>query len=238
MMRELRRRCAGTHSRHVHLLGGRAAAAAVYPPELVAALVRGIQAQREADARAAARTPLSSEQINAATAGEDDGFLGAAWRAPGATRDEYTGEVLDPALVRQGQEEELKYFRSKHVWRVVPRSRAAGHRIVGTGWVCTNKGDDRRPDVRCRLVAQEVTTYQSEEFFAATPPIETLRMILSLAAEGPSLQVSLVDISRAYLDAKIGPGVYVELPPEAGHGSEYIGQLAKCMYGTRDAAQK
>ena len=145
----------------------------------MAALVRGIQAQHEADARAAARTPPCSEQINAATAGEDDGFLGAAWRAPGATRDEYTGEVLDPVLVRQGKEEELKYFRSKRVWRVVPRSRAAGHRILGTRWVCTNKGDDRRPDVRCRFVAQEGKTYQSEEFLAAIPSIETLRMILT-----------------------------------------------------------
>ena len=89
VMRELRRRCAGTHSRHVHLLGGRAAAAAVYPLEFVAALARGIQAQREADARAAAGTLPCAEQINAATAGEGDGFSGAAWRAPGATRDEY-----------------------------------------------------------------------------------------------------------------------------------------------------
>ena len=149
----------------------------------------------------------------------------------------YTGEVLNPAFVRQAKGEELKYFRGKHVWRVVPRSRAAGNRIVGTRWVCTNKGDDLRPDVRCRFVAQEVKTYQSEEFFAATPPIETLRMILSFAAEHPSLQVSFVDISRAYFNAKIGRDAYVELPPEAGHGSEYLGQLVKCMYGTRDAAQ-
>ena len=31
--------------------------------------------------------------------------------------------------------------------------------------------------------------------------------------------------------------MFVELPPEAGYGKEYVGELDKCMYGTRDAAQ-
>ncbi len=42
------------------------------------------------------------------------------------------------------------------------RNRAQGKRVVGTRWVCCNKGDRRTPDVRCRLVCQEVKTYQSE----------------------------------------------------------------------------
>ena len=80
-------------------------------------------------------------------------------------------------------------------------------------------------------------TYQSEEFFAATPPIESLRFILSLAAEKFERQVSLVDISRAYFNALIGREVFVELPSEAGLARDVVGRLVKCMYGTRDAAQ-
>ena len=49
LMKELNRRCEGRHESHVPLLNGRAARAAIYPPELVAAIIRGIQSQVEAD---------------------------------------------------------------------------------------------------------------------------------------------------------------------------------------------
>ena len=113
------------------------------------------------------------------------------------TRDEYTGEPLDESLVAKAKQEELRFFRSKGMWRIVPRSRAEGQRIVGTRWVSCNKGDAAHPEIRCRLVCQEVKTYNSDEFFAATPPSETLRMVLSLAADDSTRQVTLVDISRA-----------------------------------------
>jgi hypothetical protein len=86
-------------------------------------------------------------------------------------------------------------------------------------------------------VCQEVKTYNSDEFFAATPMTETMKMILSLAAEHHKKQVVLVDISRAYFNAVIDRKVFVELPPEAGYSKQHVGELVKCMYGTRDAAQ-
>ncbi len=153
------------------------------------------------------------------------------------TLDEYIGEVLPADLVSKGKREELAFFRKKGVWRVVPRSKARGGRIVGTRWVCCNKGDSTNPDVRCRLVCQEVNTYDSDNFYAATPPLEALRLMLSFAAEDQRRQVSLVDISRAYFNAEIKRSVFVKLPPEAGYGPDTVGELVKCLYGTRDAAQ-
>ena len=223
-------RCDGKHA-HTRLLGGRAGAAAVYPPEMVVAIVRGLQAQREEDARTGrTEAPLSAALTQAMS------LENPAW-SDKVVRDEYTGEPLSHELVRRGKAEELKHFKSKNVWREVPRSRAAGKRVVGTRWVCSNKGDEENPEVRCRLVCQEVKTYQSEEFFAATPPVESLRLIMSMAAEDPEFEVTLVDISRAYFNASIEREVFVELPPEAGRGKDVVGLLVKCMYGTRDAAQ-
>lgn len=49
--------------------------------------------------------------------------------------------------------------------------------------------------------------------------------------------LALIDISRAYFNVIIVREVYVELPPEAGHGKGKIGRLVKCVYGTRDAAK-
>ena len=112
-----------------------------------------------------------------------------------------------------------------------------GARVIGTRWVSCNKGDADNPDIRCRLVCQEVNTYDSDKFFAATPPLEALRLIVSFAAEDQRRQISLVDISRAYFNAKIKRQVFVKLPPEAGYGPDMVAVLDKCLYGTRDAAQ-
>ena len=46
----------------------------------------------------------------------------------------------------------------------------------------TNKGDQQRPKYRSRLVAKEFNTGAAEGLFAATPPLEALRLLLSDAA--------------------------------------------------------
>ena len=117
--------------------------------------------------------------------------------------DEYTGILLPKDLVRQAKKDELDFVRSKRVWRVVPRSHAGRRRIIGTRWVSCNKGDELHPEIRCRLVAQEIKTPNAtSKFYAATPPVETLRLILSHAAESEQYQVSLVDVSRAYFNVE------------------------------------
>ena len=49
-------------------------------------------------------------------------------------------------------------------------------------WVETNKGDDSNPNIRSRLVAREIRTAGQDAIFAPTPPLESLRMVLSYAA--------------------------------------------------------
>jgi hypothetical protein len=52
--------------------------------------------------------------------------------------------------------------------------------------VDVNKGDEESPNVRCRYVAKEIAYYKNDDFFAAMPPLETLRMLISRAATGRS----------------------------------------------------
>ena len=49
-------------------------------------------------------------------------------------------------------------------------------------WVDVNKGDDDEPNYRSRLVAREIKRRGEESIFAPTPPLEALRVILSLLA--------------------------------------------------------
>ena len=121
-------------------------------------------------------------------------------------------------------------------------------------WVHTNKGDNDDPDIRSRLVARQMKGAGDDSIFAPTPPLEALRTVLSLAAtQLPSdpiqcrdpqskerIQISLIDISRAYFNAKVSDDepTYVALPPEHPRAGEGMcGKLNRHMYGTRVAAE-
>ena len=49
-------------------------------------------------------------------------------------------------------------------------------------WIVTNKGDWGDPNYRSRLVGREFNTSKDDSLYAATPPIEALRIIVSHAA--------------------------------------------------------
>ena len=106
---------------------------------------------------------------------------------------------------------------------------------IGTQWVDVNKGVVRNPEVRCGLVAQEVNTYKEDAFFAATPPLEALRLVLSHVATGTdSRNIMILDAKKAHLHAYAEREMFVALPPERRRPS-FCGRLVRSLYGTRDA---
>ena len=115
-----------------------------------------------------------------------------------------------------------------------------GKAPIAVRWVDINKGDSKTPLYRSRLVAKEFNTGVNQELYAATPPSECLRLMLSLLAGGRrrGMEPMYADVSRAYLYAKAVRPVYVKLPEEdLEPGDEgRCGRLRMSMYGTRDAA--
>ena len=118
-----------------------------------------------------------------------------------------------------------------------------GYKVVRTRWVVCNKGDEANIDIRARLVATEVNDAKSDEYFASTPPLEAKRMMLSEYATarvdkfGKDLQVSFVDIRKAYFNATPKRNVHLVFPKELGMAKGRIAKLLRCVYGTRDAGQ-
>ena len=113
-------------------------------------------------------------------------------------------------------------------------------KIVGSRWVICTKNDPSNPDIRARLVAQEVNTHADHAFFAATPPLESKRMLFSQwsterTREGAPLKLSFVDIRKAYFNGRPSRKLFVRPPPEMGLGKNMLCRLDRCMYGTRDA---
>ena len=56
-----------------------------------------------------------------------------------------------------------------------------GKAPIGTRWIDINKGDEKAPEYRSRLVAQEIKRDKREDLFAATPPLEAKKILFSLA---------------------------------------------------------
>ena len=88
--------------------------------------------------------------------------------------------------------EELGELAKHKVYEEVPLDecwKATGKPPIGTRWVDVNKGDDQNPDYRSRLVAQEINNHKREDLFAATPPLEAKKILMSLAVtEGVGYQ--------------------------------------------------
>ena len=121
-------------------------------------------------------------------------------------------------------------MRSIPVWDDIrPGDLQPGDRAVPCKWVF-KKG----PPVRARAVVCEVKAFAPHASeFAATPPLEALRVLISLAATDSSLHLDFVDVRKAHLNGAIKRRVVIRLPREMGRG---YGLLRRAMYGTRDAA--
>ena len=133
-------------------------------------------------------------------------------------------ERIKPVGVRAARTLEIKHVNLKNVWRKIPRGEAnrQGCKIVGTRWVDIDKGNEKIPDYRSRLVAKEFNNGEEEGLYASTPPLEALRWILSHAATVDSKAkrheekvILIADVSRAFFEASMHRKVAVELPAGA-----------------------
>ena len=187
-----------------------------------------LEAERIREGAAASSEDMA---IEAVVGGGDDEW---AW-------DDVRGGSLDHEEVRKARREEVDYMKEKGLWEVVPRCRASGQKIVSVKWVDTNKGTDEQPMIRSRLVARDFREADKdrEDLFAATPPWELKRLLMSQAAnrgKGQRKKILLIDVKKAHLNPECKEDVYVELPMEAGAGSDEIGKLKHWLYGFRPAA--
>lgn len=157
--------------------------------------------------------------------------------------DEYTGEVLDSTLVQAALLDEIKYYNNL-VWELATPEQAqqdSDATIVGGRFVNCNKGDTENPKVRCRYVATEINRDGTADpnFYAATPPLEAIRLLCSQFAHqrkgNEKLKLSIIDATKAYFNATPKRSIYVKVPREMGMAAGTLGKLVRCAYGTRDA---
>ena len=224
--------------RHVHLVGGRAKAAQVYPDPLVVSILRGLKQEMN---QLGMLNSLEAGPTNEEPEVDYEGLYPEVF-------DQVSGQKLDPEMVKAARATEMTHVRRYGVYEKVPLRvcmERTGKKPIRVKWVDINKGDDTRPDYRARLVAMEIRKSWQAAAFAGTPPLESLRFLLSLCkTRSPDntvsdpLKLSFIDIRRAHFTAKATRELYVELPEEDQEAGEPMcGRLLKSMYGTQDAAQ-
>jgi hypothetical protein len=150
-----------------------------------------------------------------------------------------TGEGLDPRMVKEAREEELKFMKKIGLFELVPVEdcwKSTGKDPITTKWVDVNKGSTERPDVRCRLVARDFKPKGEAiraDLFAAMPPLEAKKLLFQKAAVEnarnrargkPGIKVMLVDVKKAHLNGFLEEDeeAFVWLPAEANAGRTSI----------------
>ena len=114
------------------------------------------------------------------------------------------------------------------------------HKAIGLKWVFKIKKD---PDgnivkYKARLVAKGYAQrfgVDFEEVFALVARIETVRVLLALAAQG-GWEVHHMDVKSAFLNGELSETVYVQQPPGfvVGNGDKVL-KLRKALYGLKQA---
>ena len=87
--------------------------------------------------------------------------------------------------------------------------------------------------MRSGLVAKQINTGKEDVFFAATPPLEALRMLLSATVTGNKPKTLMFnDTIRAYTHARTASDICVELCEEdktESRDEHRYGKLTKSM---------
>lgn len=135
--------------------------------------------------------------------------------------------------------DEITAIEENATWELVDLP--PGHRPIGLKWVFKLKKDAAGNIVKrkARLVTKGYVQRQGvdfEEVFAPVARLESVRLIISLAAhEGWS--VHHMDVKSAFLNGELKEKVYVAQPPsfiaDGAEGKVY--RLDKVLYGLRQA---
>ncbi len=248
--------CSGEHE-HADLTGGKARACQVYPEKFCKLVCETVMKERnqangiialltkvDPDFEAAEATDIT-EEINSMLKHPHDEDPHVTLYQEFDFVDDVSGKPLNHSLATEARRLEIEFFRKMQVYEKVPRWRAAqeGCKVITTRWIDVNKGDSQRPNYRARLVGRELKLDNRLDLFAATPPLESLRLMCSLCASNQNRQrpfrMLSIDVKRAYFYAKAQRPVYIEIPIEDYEDGDekMVGKLNLSLYGTRDAAQ-
>jgi len=148
-------------------------------------------------------------------------------------------EALSEQCWREAMMAEMKSIQENRTWELA--SLPTSHRAIGLKWVFKVKKDPDGNVIKhkARLVAKGYAQREGvdfEEVFAPVARIETVRLLIALAAQS-GWQVHHMDVKSAFLNGELMEEVYVQQPPGfvVENSSGKVLRLKKALYGLRQA---
>jgi transposase InsO family protein len=148
-------------------------------------------------------------------------------------------EALSEECWRKAMIAEMNSIQENQTWElsVLPKN----HRAIGLKWVFKVKKDPDGNIIKhkARLVAKGYAQREGVDFdevFAPVARIETVRLLIALAAQN-GWQVHHMDVKSAFLNGDLVEEVFVQQPPGfvVKNGSGKVLKLKKALYGLRQA---
>ena len=148
-------------------------------------------------------------------------------------------EALGEQCWREAMLSEMESIEANRTW--VLSELPTGHKVIGLKWVFKVKKDPQGKIIKhkARLVAKGYAQRERvdfEEVYAPVARIETVRLMIALAAQ-KGWQIHHMDVKSAFLNGDLEEEVYVQQPPGfiAKGGSSKVLRLKKALYGLRQA---
>lgn len=140
---------------------------------------------------------------------------------------------------KQAMKSEMESIENNGTWKLTELP--LGHKAIGLKWIYKIKkdADGNIVKYKARLVAKGYVQEKGvdfEEIFAPVTRLETVRLLLALAAKN-SWEVHHLDVKTAFLNGDIKEEVYVTQPEGfIKEGQEnLVYRLTKALYGLRQA---
>ncbi|KAM1823768.1 hypothetical protein FF1_025765 [Malus domestica] len=148
-------------------------------------------------------------------------------------------EAVQDTKWRKAMDEEIEAIEKNETWEltVLPK----GHKAIGVKWVYKTKknanGEVER--YKARLVAKGYSQRAGidyDEVFAPVARLETIRLLISLAAQN-KWKIQQMDVKSAFLNGVLEEEVYIQQPSGyeiKGHEDKIL-KLKKALYGLKQA---
>lgn len=149
------------------------------------------------------------------------------------------GQAVKEQHWKDAMKREMDAVEKNGTWQLTKLP--PGHKVIGLKWIFKIKKDitEEVLKYKARIVAKGYVQQQGldfEEIFAPVTRLETVRMILALAAN-KGWEVHHLDVKTAFLNGEIQEEVYVSQPEGFVHkGKEHlVYKLAKALLSLRQA---
>ncbi|GAA0167068.1 transmembrane signal receptor [Lithospermum erythrorhizon] len=205
----------------------------------------------------------TTQESSESEQGGENSNPGRTHRAPGWMRDYVYGDGLseedeahivmdiegeDPITYeeavqhekwRTAMDNEISSIQNNNTWKLTSLPRGA--KRIGVKWIFKTKRDENGVITKhkARLVAKGYTQQEGidyAEVFAPVARMDTVRMILSIAAQR-NWKIYQLDVKSAFLHGELTEDVYVDQPRgyEEKGKEDHVYKLYKALYGLKQA---